>query len=184
MIKETITYTNVDGNKETIDAYFHLTKADCIELAAGGFGERMSDVSNLTNNDILDIFRTLVRMSYGSRKEINGHVIFTKNEEDTEIFMNSDAFGELIMKWLNDPQSASDFISKLMPNDLIEAAKKAQEAQAMHQQGANNAQIAASIGVAESSVSPVQVGNTQPIWTNPYAGGIAPIANPNVVANR
>lgn len=164
MIKETITYTNVDGDKETIDAYFHLTKGDMVELAANGLGDKLSNIQELDSEEILDIFRLLVTKAYGRREEIDGHIVFTKDPNRTSVFMNSDAYGELLIGWLENPERASNFLTNLMPKELIEAAQKQQEAQAMKSDGATNAQIAQAMNVPQTPVVPMTANPNQVAW--------------------
>ena len=55
-------------------------------------------------------------MSYGVRKDNK----FIKSEEETKVFLASDAYSELFLSLMKDSVAAADFIKGIIPKDLSE----------------------------------------------------------------
>lgn len=146
MIKETINYEDVDGNQRSKELYFHLSKTDFMKMVADGTYDRIKDMQTkgqemseraqkakaegrdveATNDDykfMLDVLDILISRSYGKRvKEDDGTVLFTKNEKQTNLFMESDLYGELIQQITESPDRLQKFIENIIPRSLLEQA--------------------------------------------------------------
>lgn len=126
MIKQTVAYTNLDGNAATEDLYFNLNKSELIDLELEQ--ERsMSDMlkeigEDPTAKDVLWMLKTFVHRSYGKRSE-DGRK-FIKNKDVLEDFIDSEPYSEFLWTLINNPQKAMEFITGLMPADIMEQAKK------------------------------------------------------------
>src|SRR3954451_16257566 len=98
MLKKTITFEDLDGNQVTEEHYFHLSKADLIEMEVsrdGGMQACLQKVVSSENGkEIIEAFKYLVRESYGERTP-EGR--FVKNAQRTEEFMSSEAYSEFFM---------------------------------------------------------------------------------------
>lgn len=116
MLKKTITYTDYDGNERTEDFYFNLSKAEAIEMqanASGGLEEFYRRI--IAERDIPKIyqmFKDLVLKSYG-KKSIDGKR-FIKSPEMAEEFSQTEAFSELIMEIMTNPEEASTFANGIV----------------------------------------------------------------------
>lgn len=141
MIKETINFVDIDGNNVSEDLYFHISKTDLIRLrrtdeykkfekiqndiqAMLDKGDNRTDEENEKLSDILlDMLEYLVKISYGKRvstTNAEGEKVtkFVKNASETEEFINSDEYGELIAALLDDDGNRLlDFIKNLFPAD-------------------------------------------------------------------
>lgn len=122
MIKETISYEDIDGNKRTMDAYFHLTMREMRQMLKDGIQEKLDAVtSGKASPDVMfDLVDELIKASFGKRVESDGEAHFTKNPELTEAFMESDAYDSLLSKLMSDDQFATRFFSGLVPKALLE----------------------------------------------------------------
>lgn len=122
MIKETISYEDIDGNKKTMDAYFHLTIREMRLLLKRGIGEKLDAVTSgkASSDDMFDLIDDLIKASYGKRTEVNGESHFVKNPETTEIFMESEAYDSLLIKLMSDEKFATSFFIGLVPKELSE----------------------------------------------------------------
>lgn len=122
MIKETISYEDIDGNSKTMDAYFHLTIREMARLLKNGIQEKLEAVSSgkASPDDTFDLVDELIKASYGKRIEDNGEAQFMKNPKTTEIFMASEAYDRLLSKLMSDDQFATRFFTGLVPKELIE----------------------------------------------------------------
>lgn len=122
MIKETISYEDIDGNSKTMDAYFHLTMREMRQLLKDGIQEKLDAVTSgkASTDDTFDLIDILIKTSFGKRIESNGEARFVKDPELTEEFMNSDAYDSLLGKLMSDEKFATRFFSGLVPKALSE----------------------------------------------------------------
>lgn len=120
MIKETISYEDIDGNSKTMDAYFHLTMREMRQLLKEGIQEKLEAVTSgkASPEDTFDLIDMLIKASYGKRIEDNGEARFVKNPEATKIFMESDAYDSLLSKLMSDDTFATRFFTGLVPKAL------------------------------------------------------------------
>lgn len=122
MIKEAISYEDIDGNNKTMDAYFHLTMREMRQLLKDGIQEKLEAVTSgkASSEDMFDLIDMLIKASYGKRIEDNGEARFVKNPEATKIFMESDAYDNLLSKLMSDDTFATRFFTGLVPKALTE----------------------------------------------------------------
>lgn len=122
MIKETISYEDIDGNSKTMDAYFHLTMREMRQLLKDGIQEKLETVTSgkASPEDTFDLIDMLIKASYGKRIEDDGEARFVKNPEATKIFMESDAYDSLLSKLMSDDTFATRFFTGLVPKALTE----------------------------------------------------------------
>lgn len=128
MLKKTITYTNIDNVEVTEDAYFHLSKADVIEMQftqKDGLQAWLARIGQSTDpKEIIDAFKTLVEKSYRVRTpEGKGVRIAQKTEE----FMSSEAYSEFFMEIITDATKAAEFMNGIIPSGLDDATAKIQK---------------------------------------------------------
>lgn len=120
MLKKTVTYEDFNGDTVTEDHFFHLSKADLIELelsAKGGMEAYLTKiVESGDNREIFAEFKKLMLMAYGTRSEDGKR--FIKNTTLRDEFVSSEAFSELLMSLLQDENAAADFINGIVPQGL------------------------------------------------------------------
>ena len=120
MIKKTITYVDFDGVTRTEDFYFNLTKAEITEMDLSYEGglqpmvEKITTSKNIT--EILGVFKDIIRKAYGEKSLDGKH--FMKSKEINDSFTSTEAYSELLMECLSDPDSASAFINGIIPQNL------------------------------------------------------------------
>ena len=109
MIKETITYTDYNGNERTEDFYFNLTKAEVMELemsTKGGMAEMIQRIVAAQDQPaIIKIFKDLIIKAYGVKSPDGKR--FIKNDEVVDEFVQTEAFSELFMKLATDADAAA-----------------------------------------------------------------------------
>lgn len=119
MFKKTITYTDYNGEKHTEDFYFHLNKAEIIEMETseeGGYIEMIKRVVEAKDMPtIMKVFKTFILKSYGL-KSADGKR-FEKSEEISKAFEQSEAYSELFMELCSNPDEAAKFVSYIIPLD-------------------------------------------------------------------
>ena len=121
MIKQTITYHDLEGQQVTEDFYFHMNKAEVAKLFIYNNADDPEAWLNeiTTSKDgkvIVDTFESIVRMAYGVKDE-NGKR-FKKGEEVWLDFYESDAYSEFFVKLVTDATFAAEFVNGIMPASL------------------------------------------------------------------
>ena len=126
MIKKTIPYVDYNGVERTEDHYFHLTKAELMEMemgTAGGLAEMIKQIVAAQDAPaIIKIFKDLVLKAYG-KKSPDGRR-FIKNQELIDEFAQTEAYSILFMELATDADKAAEFVKGIMPADIGEEATK------------------------------------------------------------
>lgn len=134
MLKETIKYTDFNGVEREEDFYFHLSKAEILEMelgVVGGLTELIGKVIKSQDSpEIVKLFKDLVLKSYGE-KSADGKR-FIKNQEVVDSFAQTEAYSILFMKLATDDKAAARFVNGIVPSDMIPKETPATIAQ-MHQ---------------------------------------------------
>lgn len=125
MIKQTVSYTDYEGNPQVRDFYFHLSKTEALELYEDG--TKIEDKVKLweqtgDNRIIFALFKELIGAAAGSRSE-DGQ-LFIKTPEAKAPLMYSPAYDELVFSVLESAETAARFFNGLFPADM---AKKLAE---------------------------------------------------------
>lgn len=122
MIKETIKYTDYNGEEREEDFYFNLSRAEIIKMNysyEGGLeGLIQKIVKEKDTVKIYKMFTDILFMAYGE-KSADGKR-FIKSEEISTAFIQTEAYSELIMKLIQDADYAAKFV-----NGIISGAKTA-----------------------------------------------------------
>ena len=112
MIKQTVTYTDYDGEKVTEHLWFNLNKAELMELDKkyGGklsnYLRRWSEKDDRTKLGVF--FKDFILRSYGVKSEDGKR--FVKSEEAARDFYQSIAFDTLFDIVLGDADKAKAFV--------------------------------------------------------------------------
>lgn len=120
MLKKTITYEDFNGDMVTEDHFFHISKADLVELEVsheGGMAAWLQKIVESNNGkDIIEEFKKLLLMSYG-KKSADGKR-FIKTQELREEFLSSEAYSTLFMELVTDAAAAAAFVNGIVPKNL------------------------------------------------------------------
>lgn len=124
MLKETIKYEDFDGNEVTETHYFNLSKSQLIELDARhqpeGWGRHLQNTVNKNDpNELMDLFLSLLRMTYGVRDEATNK--FRQSDEIFEDFQSSLAYDQFFSDLFMKEGKLEEFIRGVMPKDVREA---------------------------------------------------------------
>lgn len=120
MIKQTITYTDYEGNERTEDFFFNLTKAELMEMQVsteGGLEKRINKIiASQNTKEIIELFKEIIIKSYGIKSDDGKR--FIKSQEVKDEFMQTEAYSELFMKLATDEKAAAAFINGIIPKDI------------------------------------------------------------------
>jgi hypothetical protein len=119
MYKKTIKYIDYNGVEREEDFYFHLNKAEIIEMessVAGGYGEMLKQIiMSQDGPTIMKNFKTFILKSYGEKSLDGKH--FMKSEEISKNFECTEAYSVLFMEICYNPDKAIEFINNILPFD-------------------------------------------------------------------
>lgn len=119
MLKKTITYEDFDGNSRTQDFYFNLTEQEVTELeivTPGGFESYVNKiVSAKSQIELVDLFKRLIRMSYGEKSADGIH--FCKSEAIWNNFASTQAYSDLYMELVTNTDKAIEFFNGIIPKE-------------------------------------------------------------------
>lgn len=124
MIKKTITYEDFAGDTHTEDFYFHMSKAELLELELGHMGgetftEILEKISTTQDGKkIFEAFKDIVRRSIGERSA-DGRS-FRKDPDFAENFLTSEAYSEMFIEFMNNANTFADFVNGLVPASMRE----------------------------------------------------------------
>ena len=126
MLKHTINYVDFNGNNQSEEVYFNMTKSELIELyysKDGGFEAWIEEMTqNNRASELLPAFKNIVISSYG-RKSADGKK-FIKDPAEAEQFTYTAAFDELFFQIMSDADFASKFINGVVPANLQDAVNR------------------------------------------------------------
>jgi len=126
VLKKTITYK--DFNDETVseDFFFHLSKAELIELEMSHKGGLSASLERIVaaedGKGIIAEFKNIILSAYGQRSEDGKR--FIKNQQLRDEFESTEAYSELFMELVTNTDSAIEFVNGVIPSDMAEEAAK------------------------------------------------------------
>ena len=132
MLKKTITYKDFNGEEVSEDFFFHLSKAELVELEMSHKGGLSAALERIVaaedNQSIIAEFKNIILSSYGKRSEDGKR--FIKTQEMRDEFVSTEAYSTLFMELVTDTNAAVEFINGVIPQDMVvEAARIAQTQQ-------------------------------------------------------
>ena len=117
MLEKKIKYTDLRGHEREDTFMFHLNKSELLKLemsVPGGFTAKINKMVDKEDApEIVETFENFILSSYGEISEDGKS--FIKNKELTERFKNSEAYSELFMELISNPESAKAFVSGVIP---------------------------------------------------------------------
>ena len=117
MLEKKIQYTDLRGQEREDTFMFHLNKSELLKLemsVPGGFTAKINKMVDKEDApEIVETFENFILSSYGEISEDGKS--FIKNKELTDRFKNSEAYSELFMELISNPESAKAFVSGVIP---------------------------------------------------------------------
>jgi hypothetical protein len=126
MLKKTIKYTDFNGDASEEDFYFHLSKAELVEIEMSHKGGLSNSIQTIVDAEdgktIMEEFKKIILMAYGKRSADGKR--FIKTQEMRDEFVSSDAYSELFMELVTDAAAAANFIQAVIPANMLQEAEK------------------------------------------------------------
>jgi hypothetical protein len=139
VLKKSITFEDLNGQQVTEDYYFHLTRANLVEMQMStndtyekdgevleGMQAKMQRIIDAGDGaQIMATFKDLILSSYG-KKSPDGRQ-FIKTPELRQEFEMSEAYSTLFMELCTDAQAAADFVNGIVPKGMDQEIAKLQQ---------------------------------------------------------
>lgn len=129
MYKKMIKYTDYNGVEREEPFYFNLNKAELVKWegsTVGGMRAMYTKIIEAKDREaLISLFEEIIQRAYGE-KSADGKR-FMKSPEILANFVCTEAYSNLFMELASNDESANAFMSGIMPADLLEEARKAQE---------------------------------------------------------
>jgi hypothetical protein len=126
VLKKTIKYTDFNGTEVEEEFFFHLSKAELVELEMshdGGLSEALARIVAAEDaKSIIAEFKNIILSAYG-QKSPDGRR-FIKNQQLREEFESTEAYSTLFMELVTDTDAAITFINGIIPQGLADEAAK------------------------------------------------------------
>ena len=132
MLHRVFKYTDYDGNEQEIDAYFNLSKNDCIDLdhafkEQGGLIQYLTHLIKLSkenpnvepDDDFLRFVRVLVSKAYGIRPKDDPSLFLKEDDYGRPYarkFRGTQAYDNFVFDLLTGKESLSDFTDHILPD--------------------------------------------------------------------
>lgn len=117
MLKKTFTFTDFNGVERTEDHYFHLSKAEAMEMemsTTGGLTQMITNIVAAQDEPaIIKTFKEMILKSYG-KKSADGRR-FIKSPELSKEFSETEAYSQLFMELATDAKAAAAFVNGIVP---------------------------------------------------------------------
>lgn len=126
MLKKTITYENFNGEEVSEDFFFHLSKAELVELEMSHDGGLSAALERIVaaedTKSIIAEFKNIILSAYG-QKSLDGRR-FVKNQDVRDEFESTEAYSTLFMELVTNTDAAVVFINGIIPAGMAEEASK------------------------------------------------------------
>lgn len=126
MVKKTIAYVDYNGVERTEDFYFNLNQAEILQLemsVEGGWLEMVKKISSTQDApSIMNVFKKVVDMTYGE-KSADGRR-FIKSPELTEGFVQTEAYSNLFVELLTNPDLFAEFMNQVVETNNAKLDRK------------------------------------------------------------
>lgn len=128
MLKRIINFEDFDGKPASVEAYFHLSKAELVEYEVEfkeGLAAAIQRIINANDRkEMIAEFKRIILMSYGVRSDDGKR--FVKSEELRNAFQQTPAYSALFMELATEDGKASEFINGVLPADMVAQAQQIQ----------------------------------------------------------
>ena len=169
MLKEIVTYTNFDDERETEELYFNLSKTELTtqfdlldELKAMQeeiFTGKQRELTTAEVKRVLELVKTIMRLSYGVRSEDGKR--FRKSPELWQEFTETAAYDEFLFSLFTVDGKALAFITGIIPQDV---RAEAEAAARKNQDIVTHTPDAVELRTVDEPVEVVVQEDTRPAW--------------------
>lgn len=128
MLKKEITYMGYDGVERTEDFYFNISKSELAEWEMGvdgGYSEQLKAIAKgKRTSEIIETVRSIILRAYGVKSPDGKR--FVKSEEISRAFYQTEAYSNLFIAFMKDPNLLADFVNQILPEEARDKLTEAQ----------------------------------------------------------
>lgn len=150
MLKQSVAYTDFDDNESVETLYFNLTKTELADnldlkdefekLQSEFIGDDKRELETQEIRKILELVKTLMRLSYGVRSADGKR--FVKTQEQWTEFTQTAVYDQFLFSLFEQPTNAMNFITGILPKELRSAALEAAQKSGVDSELVDKAQAA------------------------------------------
>lgn len=150
MLKQSVAYTDFDDNESVETLYFNLTKTELADnldlkeefekLQSEFIGDNKRELESQEIRKILELVKTLMRLSYGVRSADGKR--FVKTQEQWTEFTQTAVYDQFLFSLFEQPTNAMNFITGILPKELRSAALEAAQKSGVDSELVDKAQAA------------------------------------------
>jgi len=122
VLKKTITWEDFNGETVSEDFFFHLSKAELVEIEMshkGGLSESLQKIIAAEDGKAIIVeFKNIILSAYGKRSDDGRR--FIKNKELRDEFESTEAYSQLFMELVTNTDAAIEFVNGVIPKGLAE----------------------------------------------------------------
>ena len=147
MLKTTIHYTDFDGVERSVNAYFNLTKTECVDLnlefeEEGGLIGRIKKLmvdredGETPRKPAIDFVKLLIDRAYGVRPKDDPSLFIKEDDNGKPLykkFKQSAAYDAYVFGLLSGDESLEEFATYVLPQ--ISDEQKAEATKLLEQEG-------------------------------------------------
>jgi hypothetical protein len=141
VLKKTIRYEDFNGDEAVEDFYFHLSKAELVEMEMSHQGGMHQHLQNIVDSQdgkaIMAEFKELILSAYGKRSEDGKR--FIKNQALRDEFVSTEAYSQLFFELCTQADKAAEFVNGVVPAGLAAEVAALQPAETPQNDFENNA---------------------------------------------
>lgn len=133
MYQKKIKFVDFNGKEREQTFYFHLTKAELMEMELsvdGGLQEYVKKIVEAEKTpQLVELFKKLILMSYGEKSDDGMRFVKKANDGHrlSDDFEQTDAYSELFTELATNTESATAFVNGILPAQLQEQVAEAQK---------------------------------------------------------
>lgn len=120
MLKMDLKFTDLNGEEVTEEHFFHLSKADLVEMEVSHKGGLQKYFQRIVASEdgkaIIEAFKDIIARSYGVKSDDGRR--FIKTPELREEFLSSEAYSTLFLQLVTDAEAAAAFVVGIIPGDM------------------------------------------------------------------
>ena len=125
MIKEIVTYNDLNGKERTESFYFHFYESEILEMelsTEGGFAERIKRIVDAKEQTkLIKVIKNFVLDAYGVKSDDGRQ--FIKNAEERAKFEQCPAYSQIFMKLVMNDKAAANFVNGVIPEGMKDRFK-------------------------------------------------------------
>lgn len=119
MLKKEIIYTDYDGNEQTGEYHFHLSKKDLMEMEFSTDGGMQKTIERIVEKEdvkgLAELIKEIILKSYGELTEDDRFIKVRNGHKLSEDFEQTEAFSELYFELNTNENALVEFVNGVIP---------------------------------------------------------------------